>query len=141
MARRPHKPANPFKRRGCVTPLKLWLAEQGIAPYRFCFMVGANPKQVYLWVNGQGMPSLLYAFKIDAVTKGGVPVSSWLGTERGRWEMAHLGSDLEAWMAQQKANHRKYKDRRVRATQQWRARKAALAERPEREGDDGAQEE
>ncbi len=44
----------------------------------------ASERIVIYWSRGQAMPSLIHAFRIDAVTKGKVPPSSWLGTSIGR---------------------------------------------------------
>lgn len=40
---------------------------------------------------GQVIPELVYAFKIESVTEGGVPPESWLGTELAKmqWQLIH----------------------------------------------------
>lgn len=47
----------------------------------FARQVGCDYKMARYWANGQAVPTLVYAFKIERATEGGVPVASWLGTE------------------------------------------------------------
>lgn len=45
--------------------------------------------------DGKQLPSLLAAFRLDAVTQGAVPVASWLGTDLARslWAQMEERSD------------------------------------------------
>jgi hypothetical protein len=42
------------------------------------------------WRLGKVMPGLVYAFRIEQATGGGVPVAAWMGTERAKaeWSIA-----------------------------------------------------
>jgi DNA-binding XRE family transcriptional regulator len=78
----------PDKRPHCPTPLAAWLRKMGSSAASFARLVGCNRRTAQLWVNGQCLPSLIYAYKIDEITRGEVPPASWLGTEIGKaeWE-------------------------------------------------------
>lgn len=73
-----------YKRPGAETPLSVWLRTRGITQYQFAKVIGCSPKAVEWWASNRSMPGLVYAFKIERATQGGVPISSWLGTELGR---------------------------------------------------------
>ena len=44
----------------------------------------ASVRSVKYWMNGQALPCLVSAFKIEAYTQGKVPVAYWLGTAVGK---------------------------------------------------------
>lgn len=75
---RPHQ--RPVER----TLLYAWLKAHQVSMKTLRDRVGCAPKMVDYWCNGQCIPSLPYAFQIEKVTDGGVPATSWLGTEMGR---------------------------------------------------------
>ncbi len=41
-------------------------------------------RSVKYWMNGQAMPCLISAFKLEAYSEGKVSVESWLGTRLGK---------------------------------------------------------
>lgn len=72
------------KRPTAETSLSTWLRARGINQYQFARMIGADERAVSFWACNQSLPTLIFAFRIEQVTQGGVPVSSWLGTALGR---------------------------------------------------------
>lgn len=48
---------------------------------------GASVRSIKYWMNGQALPCLISAYKIEAYTDGKVPVASWLGTAiaKAKW--------------------------------------------------------
>lgn len=72
-----------------------WLGAQELSHSAFARRLGASLKMVEYWANGQALPGLVYAFRIERATKGGVPVSSWLGTELGRLQWSLLDQKSE----------------------------------------------
>lgn len=50
--------------------------------------VGCCRLAIQLWRDGKVIPNLIYAFRLEEVTKGKVSVAGWLGTDLGRmnWE-------------------------------------------------------
>lgn len=78
------------------TPLGAWLRKRGVSPYAFARRVGADATQVRGWCSGRSLPGLLYAFKIDQLTEGGVPPESWLGTGLAKLKWREMGVDDEA---------------------------------------------
>lgn len=80
------------KRPHCATPLREWLDANHMGVKRFAALIGANQRTVQLWSAGQVLPSLPWAFRIDAATKGAVSPGMWLGTELGRiaWGVTFL---------------------------------------------------
>lgn len=69
-----------------VTPTLLheWLAARGTSRNKFARQIGVNHKTVDYWCDGRVMPELVPALRIEAITEGGVPVESWVGTPLGR---------------------------------------------------------
>lgn len=74
------------------TPLALWLGEHGISPWEFAKTISADRKSVIGWARGTSIPSLIYAFRIEQATNGGVPAASWLGTKLGMRQWQEFGS-------------------------------------------------
>lgn len=66
------------------TLLAAWMEAQGMSVNRFKKMLGCHERTVRLWRDGRILPSLPYAYFIDEMTQGAVPVASWLGTDIGR---------------------------------------------------------
>ena len=87
---RPGRPSPPIagknarKRPPSITPLSLWLKANQKSQCSLARDLGCDPKLVKLWTTGRVIPGLVYAFKIERQTEGGVPASSWLGTPLGR---------------------------------------------------------
>lgn len=77
-------PTLPHFRPMVRTPLKVWLEKKGVTQTGMAKMLGCQDRMVKLWANNQALPGLIYAFKIERVTKGGVPAASWLGTPLGQ---------------------------------------------------------
>jgi hypothetical protein len=76
------------------TRLNQWLKEVGMSRAAFCRKVGACDRIVQLWADGCSMPGLVFAYKIEEVTAGQVPVASWLGTEIGRRQWNALNKKI-----------------------------------------------
>lgn len=94
-----------------TTALSIWLKANGVSRYEMARRVKADPKQVKTWETGRVLPNLVYAFRIEQATKGGVPASSWLGTPLGRMMWNTIGLDWAKWMAK-KAEEDKRNGRR-----------------------------
>lgn len=98
------------------TPLAAWLSVNGMSRFAFAREVGCDPNMVQLWANGRCLPSLVYAFKIDRATRGGVPPASWLGTELGRLTWNNTGRDWDRLDQQRKLIDAKRRVVKVDAT-------------------------
>lgn len=72
------------KRPTAETALSTWLRARGITQYQFARTIGADERAVGFWACNKSLPTLVFAFRIEQATQGGVPVSSWLGTTLGR---------------------------------------------------------
>lgn len=59
--------------------------------------IRAQHTQVKAWMEARALPNLVFAFRIDQYTKGGVPASSWLGTPLGRNLWHSMGTDWDEW--------------------------------------------
>lgn len=88
----------------CDTPLMAWCEANDISIGAIARAVGVSYVAASLWATGRCLPHLVNAYKIERITHGGVPVSSWLGTEvaKAEWDSAVLG-DLEAHMRRRNA--------------------------------------
>ncbi len=75
---------------GCDTPLAKWAEARGLTLRQLVKRTGLDHRCLAKVVEGRQMPSLVEAFQVERMTRGGVPVSSWLGTELGQrvWERA-----------------------------------------------------
>lgn len=90
------------------TPLLVWFRASGLSVMEFSREIGADPKSVYHWMYGQVIPEVVYAFKIEAVTRGGCPVESWLGTELAKMQWQNIHADLEGREDHHRRAQRKY---------------------------------
>lgn len=79
-----YSPYEATRRPLCDTPLRTWLDKHGMSVQRFSRLIGCNYRTAQLWTAGQVIPSLVWAYRIDEVTKGEVAPSMWLGTDLGR---------------------------------------------------------
>ncbi len=68
------------------TLLGIWLKAHSISKDQFGRLVGCAPKMVDFWCAGRCIPGLLYAFKIEQVTGGGIGVETWLGLDIAKLE-------------------------------------------------------
>jgi transcriptional regulator with XRE-family HTH domain len=102
----------PNKRPISDTPLSAWLKAHNVSQYELAKKIGADPKMVNLWATGRAEIGLIYAFVLERATAGGVPVSSWLGTELFKLRMRALGADWVGLIEQRAADQRR---RRARA--------------------------
>lgn len=82
------------------TPLRAWLDATGTSRYALAKELNCDPKLVKRWTEGVAIPHLVYAFKLEQATQGGVPVASWLGTTLGRELWARMGIDFRQWRDQ-----------------------------------------
>jgi DNA-binding XRE family transcriptional regulator len=73
------------------SPLADWLRLQGVSQYAVARDLGCDRKTVVYWAQGRVLPTLIYAYKLEAFTKGGVPVASWLGTELAKMMWRNMG--------------------------------------------------
>ncbi len=76
-----------FKRATESTVLKAWMVIHRVTAKQVARGVGCSDRAIKYWICGQNIPDLVMAFKIEAFTKGKVPVASWLGTTiaKARW--------------------------------------------------------
>lgn len=65
------------------TLLDKWMNEQGLSTYTLGRMVGIDKSCIQAWRTGSGVPTLVAAFRLEEVTRGRVPASSWLATTVG----------------------------------------------------------
>lgn len=83
-----------------ASPLGVWLTKRGISVYSFARQIEADYKLCRLWATGRAIPGLIYAFKIDQATGGGVAPSMWIGTTIGQLQWRGAGIDWDKWTAQ-----------------------------------------
>lgn len=96
-----------------------------MSSYEVAKRVGLCLNTVLQLRNGRAMPSLVVAFKIEKEL--GIPASSWLGTEIGRYQWA-LVYDWGAYMERQaKEKLKNDKRRRAKAREEREAKKAVAA--------------
>ena len=57
--------------------LKQWVAGTGRKVSWVAEVIPANRSLVHQWLNGKHIPRAGYRHRIEAVTEGAVPVSSW----------------------------------------------------------------
>lgn len=93
------------------TPLSIWRRETGVTRYWVCQQLSCSWGSVVAWESGQALPSLVYAFRIEAITKGAIPASAWLTTTLGQ----HLMNDMTS-----KSNDPSSRNARLKS---WRTRK------------------
>lgn len=82
--------------------------------WAFAQLIGANPKTVYYWMYGQVIPELVYAYKIEMATEGGVSMVSWLGTELAKMQWEHNHSDIENELEMRRRSNKKYYQKKQR---------------------------
>lgn len=73
-----------------LTLLRRWLDARGMSLTAFSRLIGCSRQAVQYWASGRVLPELAAALLIENVTRGYVPVSSWLGTAVGRAHWARL---------------------------------------------------
>jgi plasmid maintenance system antidote protein VapI len=64
--------------------LDQFLSDSGWSTKAFAEKLGIDRKRLEYMRNGQNLPTLVWAFKIERETAGKVPASSWLATEIGQ---------------------------------------------------------
>lgn len=74
----------PHKRPKCQTLLAEWMAKGGVSKDTLAINIGVNHMSIDKWRKGQCTPDLVAAFLIERITKGAVPVSSWLAYPAAR---------------------------------------------------------
>lgn len=65
------------------TLLDDWMNEHDHSTYSFAKLVGIDKSCVQAWRVGSGVPSLIAAIRIEEVTRGKVPCTSWVATTAG----------------------------------------------------------
>src|SRR5262245_60711426 len=73
------------------TALNQWMVESKVSNKRMAKMVGCSTRSIVFWKQGQSIPVLVYAFKIEQITEGKVSVESWLGTMLGKQQWDNCG--------------------------------------------------
>lgn len=80
-----HTPSvRPWSRERRPTALDDWMRAGGVSNIALSQMVGCGVNIVQYWRQGQCLPNLLYAFKIERATKGAIPAVYWIDTDLGR---------------------------------------------------------
>lgn len=79
------------------TALALWMKAHHVTAYSLSRELSIDPKCVTQWAENRTLPGLLDAFLIEKATGGGVPVSSWLGTDLAAARLRNRGMDWENW--------------------------------------------
>ena len=69
------------KRPKCETPLRQWMDDTGTSAFALAKEMGKVPSHIRYWADGQSLPSLVDAFKLEKLTAGKVAAASWLGTD------------------------------------------------------------
>jgi hypothetical protein len=92
------------------TPLSKWMRESHVSAYEVAKRARISYKQVCKLRDGESLPSLVSAFRIDQATKGGVPPVAWLATPLGRkaWAEDH---NWERWMEQRREEQKRNRAR------------------------------
>lgn len=98
------------------TPLGRWMRETNTSAYEVAKRSKISYKQVCKIRDGESMPTLVSAFRIDAATDGKVAPVMWLGTPLGRkhWAEVH---NWEKWQDQRKEEQRRNRARQVQERQ------------------------
>lgn len=74
-----------FRTQMYETAFHNWMVNTGTRQDHFALLIGCTRGSVRNWRYGQVMPSLVYAFRIEALTRGAVPVTSWMDTPAAKW--------------------------------------------------------
>ena len=82
-----------WKRLSEETTLYKWMKMKGKTREDVAKGTDSTLRTVEYWMHGQMLPGLVSAFKIEAYTKGAVPVASWLGTAiaNAKWNNTWYG--------------------------------------------------
>lgn len=87
-----------------LSPLGIYLKNVAkISLGAFSRAIGVSQKTVSEWATGKGMPQLVAAYEIERLTKGVVPMESWLGLPQAKSLMAELRSKQPEGLAKQKS--------------------------------------
>ncbi len=95
------------KRPKSETVLSTWLRVNGKSRFALAREIGCDPKMVGYWADGRSLPSLIFAFKLERATNGGVPLESWLATEIGRLQWNNNRRNWSRWMEQRREGQRR----------------------------------
>lgn len=69
----------PDKRDKVQTTLSDWMDENNLGKDALAVAIGVNHQTITNWRNGQVYPGLVEAFLLERLSKGKVPVATWLG--------------------------------------------------------------
>lgn len=104
-----------------TTPLSVWMERNGLSVHSFSRIIRVRRSQLQRMARGVLVPTLACAARIEEVTRGEVPVVSWLGTPRARAEYEMLwdgGKDVQHLIDQvQEAARKRSEARRARIIQ------------------------
>jgi hypothetical protein len=102
-------------REGEDTLLLKWLQDNGVSDRMFARMLGCSVPSVGFWAHGRVLPGLVSAFKIERITHGQVPATSWLGTRLGRaaWEAEATTQTVEVRREYKKLSYERSKAKQV----------------------------
>jgi hypothetical protein len=70
------------------TPLNDFMVANRITEYAMAKAVGCSVRAVRYWRFNQALPSIVYAKRMEDVTGGAVPMTSWLATPLGEAQLA-----------------------------------------------------
>lgn len=61
------------------TALGAYMEQTGITVHGFAVALGVSDRDIVKWRSGEHLPALVMAYEIERVTRGVVPLESWLG--------------------------------------------------------------
>jgi predicted transcriptional regulator len=69
-----------YRRPAEETALERYRQKHGLSFWKLGHLLETDSRSVEMWCRGRQMPSLVRAFKVEALTQGAVPAESWLET-------------------------------------------------------------
>lgn len=88
-------------------PLRSYLdAHPEVSLYELAKQMACDYKTMRTWANGWVVPSLVYAFKLQHLTEGAIPASSWLATEMAKAQW-NASADWEGWQERRREEQRR----------------------------------
>ncbi len=90
------------------TALDFYMKSRGISLFEFGRRLQVDWSAVKSWCNGQALPTLVNAFKIEKFTEGNVPAESWLSTDIGRIQWNTPGRNWDRLEKQRQVAREKF---------------------------------
>lgn len=102
----PYKRSTTWGRINGETIFGNWIKHKNFTFGHVASLTGASIRSVKYWAHGQALPSLLFAFKIDQISQGKVPVASWMDTAiaKAKWHNPHVAEKTDAKPREKKAH-------------------------------------